>query len=41
MSARSRTATSRSARIRMREGAELLIEAGQFYEVPPGHDSWR
>jgi hypothetical protein len=19
---------------------ELLIEAGQFYEVPPGHDSW-
>ena len=24
-----------SARIRMREGAELLIEAGQFYEVPP------
>jgi class 3 adenylate cyclase len=31
---------SGSARIRMREGAELLIEAGQFYEVPPGHDSW-
>jgi class 3 adenylate cyclase len=29
-----------SCRIRMREGAELLIEAGQFYEVPPGHDSW-
>jgi hypothetical protein len=24
----------------MREGAELLIEAGQLYEVPPGHDSW-
>ena len=23
----------------MREGAELLIQAGQFYE-PPGHDSW-
>jgi hypothetical protein len=22
------------------EGAELLIEAGQFYEVPPGHDAW-
>jgi len=31
---------SGSARIRMREGAELLIEAGQFYEIPPGHDSW-
>jgi class 3 adenylate cyclase len=31
---------SGSCRIRMREGAELLIEAGQFYEVPPGHDSW-
>ena len=31
---------SGSARIRMREGAELLVEAGQFYEVPPGHDSW-
>ena len=31
---------SGSARIRMREGAELLIEAGQFYEVPPGHDAW-
>jgi hypothetical protein len=31
---------SGSAQIRMREGAERLIEAGQFYEVPPGHDSW-
>ncbi|HEY6683695.1 MAG TPA: cupin domain-containing protein, partial [Propionibacteriaceae bacterium] len=31
---------SGSARVRMREGAELLIEAGQLYEVPPGHDSW-
>jgi class 3 adenylate cyclase len=31
---------SGSARIRMREGAELHVEAGQFYEVPPGHDSW-
>lgn len=29
-----------SCRIRMREGAELLIEAGQIYEVPPGHDAW-
>jgi class 3 adenylate cyclase len=31
---------SGSCRIRMREGAELLVEAGQFYEVPPGHDAW-
>lgn len=31
---------SGSARILMREGAELLIEAGQLYEVPPGHDAW-
>lgn len=31
---------SGSCRIRTREGAELLVEAGQFYEIPPGHDSW-
>ncbi|MGH2445214.1 MAG: adenylate/guanylate cyclase domain-containing protein [Candidatus Limnocylindria bacterium] len=31
---------SGSSRIVMRGGAELLIEAGQFYEIPPGHDSW-
>jgi class 3 adenylate cyclase len=31
---------SGSSRIQMREGAELLVEAGQFYEIPPGHDSW-
>ena len=31
---------SGAARIRMSEGAELLVEAGQFYEVPPGHDAW-
>jgi class 3 adenylate cyclase len=30
---------SGSCRIVTREGAELLIEAGQFYEVPPGHDA--
>ena len=28
-----------TCRIQMRGGAELLIEAGQFYEVPPGHDA--
>ena len=27
-------------RIRMREGAELTVEGGQFYEIPAGHDSW-
>jgi class 3 adenylate cyclase len=31
---------SGSSRVRMRDGAELLIEAGQAYEIPPGHDSW-
>ena len=31
---------SGSSRIRMREGAELVIEEGQFYEIPPGHDAW-
>ncbi|HUG49147.1 MAG TPA: adenylate/guanylate cyclase domain-containing protein [Candidatus Limnocylindria bacterium] len=31
---------SGSCRVRMREGSELLIEAGQFYEIPTGHDSW-
>ena len=27
-------------RIETREGAELTIEAGQFYEVPAGHEAW-
>jgi class 3 adenylate cyclase len=27
-------------RIQTREGAELTIEAGQFYEIPAGHESW-
>jgi class 3 adenylate cyclase len=31
---------SGACRVRMREGAELLVEAGQFYEIPAGHDSW-
>jgi class 3 adenylate cyclase len=31
---------SGKCRIRTREGAELLVEAGHFYEIPPGHDSW-
>ena len=31
---------SGACRVLMREGAELLVEAGQFYEIPAGHDSW-
>jgi class 3 adenylate cyclase len=31
---------SGSAQIAMRGGAELVIGPGQFYEIPPGHDSW-
>jgi class 3 adenylate cyclase len=27
-------------RVEMRDGPELLIEAGQIYEIPPGHDAW-
>jgi class 3 adenylate cyclase len=27
-------------RIQTREGAELTIEAGQFYEIPAGHEAW-
>jgi class 3 adenylate cyclase len=26
--------------VRAREGAELTIEAGQFYEIPAGHEAW-
>jgi len=26
-------------RVWTRDGAEMMIEAGQFYEVPPGHDA--
>ena len=24
----------------LREGAQMMVEGGQFYEVPPGHDAW-
>ena len=27
-------------RVRTREGAELSVEAGQFYEIPAGHEAW-
>ena len=27
-------------RVQTREGAELTIEAGQFYEIPAGHEAW-
>ncbi len=31
---------SGTMRIRMREGAELTVAAGQFYEIPAGHEAW-
>ncbi|HET9417411.1 MAG TPA: adenylate/guanylate cyclase domain-containing protein [Candidatus Limnocylindria bacterium] len=31
---------SGACRVRMREGAELLIGPDQLYEIPAGHDSW-
>jgi class 3 adenylate cyclase len=31
---------SGSCQIRMRGGAELVVGPSQFYEIPPGHDSW-
>jgi class 3 adenylate cyclase len=33
-------ALSGRLRFRTREGAELAIEGGQFYEIPAGHDAW-
>ena len=27
-------------RLQTREGAELTVEGGQFYEIPAGHDAW-
>ena len=27
-------------RVQTREGAELSVEAGQFYEIPAGHEAW-
>src|SRR6188508_3199262 len=27
-------------RVQTREGAELTIDAGQFYEIPAGHEAW-
>ena len=27
-------------RIQTREGAELTVDAGQFYEIPAGHEAW-
>jgi quercetin dioxygenase-like cupin family protein len=28
------------AAVAMRDGAERVMEPGQFFYVPPGHDSW-
>ena len=29
-----------SAGVRMADGTELVLKAGDFFAVPPGHDSW-
>ncbi len=31
---------SGSLGVRMDDGTELVIEAGEAYEIPPGHDAW-
>ena len=28
------------AAVKMDDGTELVMEAGEFFYVPPGHDSW-
>jgi quercetin dioxygenase-like cupin family protein len=28
------------AAVQMRDGSELIMEPGDFFSVPPGHDSW-
>jgi len=33
-------AISGTAMIRMDDGTELLIKAGDVYDIPPGHDQW-
>jgi quercetin dioxygenase-like cupin family protein len=31
---------SGSAALRMEDGEEVVMEAGDFFAIPPGHDSW-
>jgi quercetin dioxygenase-like cupin family protein len=31
---------SGSAGVRMADGTEVVLEAGDFFAIPPGHDSW-
>ena len=31
---------SGQAAVRMDDGTELVMKAGEFFYVPPGHDSW-
>jgi hypothetical protein len=33
-------AVSGSIRVRMRDGSEKVISAGESYTIPPGHDAW-
>jgi len=34
------TYTYRHRRVKMADGTELVIEAGDVFAIPPGHDSW-
>ena len=29
-----------AAAVKMADGTERVMEAGEFFYVPPGHDSW-
>jgi quercetin dioxygenase-like cupin family protein len=31
---------SGAAAVLMEDGTEVVMEAGDFFEIPPGHDSW-
>jgi quercetin dioxygenase-like cupin family protein len=31
---------SGTAAVRMQDGRELVMRAGDFFAIPPGHDSW-
>ena len=33
-------AVSGSLAVRMTDGTEKIIAAGEFYTIPPGHDAW-
>jgi quercetin dioxygenase-like cupin family protein len=31
---------SGTAAVRMQDGSEVVMKAGDFFAIPPGHDSW-